>query len=78
MPGRGDILRLRLLQNSGLDSPWFFIYLEKLQNQHMHTKSLFQLICVLLLTFPLLAQENALAKINTEGFQNSQVFDLLE
>lgn len=44
----------------------------------MYSKSLFHFICILLLNVHLFAQENALAKINTEGFQNSQVFELLE
>jgi len=36
------------------------------------------LCCILFLNSALFAQENALAKINTEGFQNSQVFDIIE
>lgn len=44
----------------------------------MHSKSFRLLLCFLLLNFSLLAQENDLAKINTEGFQNSEVYDLIE
>ena len=44
----------------------------------MYIKSFRLLLCFLLLNFSLLAQENALAKINTEGFQNSEVYDLIE
>ena len=44
----------------------------------MLIKSFRLLLCLLLLNFSLFAQENALAKINTEGFQNSEVYDLIE
>ena len=36
------------------------------------------LFCLLFLNFSLFAQDNALAKINTEGFQNSEVFEIVE
>ena len=36
------------------------------------------LCCILFLNSSLFAQDNALAKINTEGFQNSQVFEIIE
>jgi carboxypeptidase Q len=44
----------------------------------MLIKSLRLVLCLLLLNFSLIAQENALAKINTEGFQNSEVYDIIE
>jgi len=44
----------------------------------MLIKSFRLLLCLLLLNFSLIAQENALAKINTEGFQNSEVYDIIE
>lgn len=44
----------------------------------MLLKTFCLIFCLLFLNFSLLAQENTLAKINTEGFQNSQVFDLIE
>ncbi|MDN3641174.1 M20/M25/M40 family metallo-hydrolase [Lutimonas halocynthiae] len=44
----------------------------------MLTQSFRILCCILFLNSSLFAQENALAKINTEGFQNSQVFQLVE
>ena len=44
----------------------------------MFTYSFRLLLCFLLMNFSLIAQENALAKINTEGFQKSEVYELIE
>jgi len=54
------------------------LYLRKIKNQIMLIYSYRLFLCILLLNFSLIAQENALAKINTEGFQNSQVFEIIE
>lgn len=78
MPGPEDFWQPKPLRKDKTIVTSFLLYLTFPKTKAMLIKTFRLLFCLLFLNFSLFAQDNALAKINTEGFQNSEVFEIVE
>lgn len=78
MPGPEVLLRQKLSLKVRRVIVTFFSNLEPSKTHMMRLKFTFFIFVNIFFSSILIAQQNDLAKIDTEGFQNSQVFDLVE